>query len=150
MSWISGFLLHQGLGKDQTARAWGDGGISTCAACGSSRTSTLPREIADAQAQLDEAMACAKNSECSYQQGNILRSMGMLQVKRGRVDLAIDNFQEALAFHRKAQGVSEQATDLKRLGELYTMAGRIEDAAAAFEKAAYLMESVREARKLML
>jgi tetratricopeptide (TPR) repeat protein len=76
--------------------------------------------------------------------------MGMLQVKRSRVDLAIDKFQEALAFHRKAQWISEQATDFKRLGEVYEMSGIIEDAAAAFKMAEYLVESVHEARKLTL
>jgi tetratricopeptide (TPR) repeat protein len=105
-------------------------------------------QLEDAESFLDEAMVQAEDYESSYQQGNILRSIGTLNIKRGHVDLAIDKFQEALELHRKAHWVSEQATDLKRLGEAYEMSGRSEDAASAFKMADELMESVREARTL--
>ncbi|KAF8182635.1 hypothetical protein BJ912DRAFT_565477 [Pholiota molesta] len=107
-------------------------------------------QFKDAEHFLDEAMVNAKDRKSSYQQGNILRSIGTLNIKRGHVDLAIFKFQEALELHREAQWVSEQATDLKRLGEAYEMSGRPEDAAAAFKTADELMESVREARTLAL
>ncbi|KAF8169356.1 hypothetical protein BJ912DRAFT_1149377 [Pholiota molesta] len=108
-------------------------------------------ELEDAQASLNAAMGKSKDGRehpFSYQQGNILRSMGTLHAKRGHVDLAIDKFKEAREFHRKAQWVSEQATDLKRLGEAYEMLERAEDAEEAFREAEELMESVREARTL--
>ncbi|KAF8158843.1 hypothetical protein BJ912DRAFT_1104995, partial [Pholiota molesta] len=65
----------------------------------------------------------------SYQQGNILRSMGTLHVKRSRA-ICHRQFKEAREFHRKAQWVSEQATDLKRLGEAYEMLEMAEEAGA--------------------
>ncbi|KAF8196918.1 hypothetical protein BJ912DRAFT_1056011 [Pholiota molesta] len=108
-------------------------------------------ELENAAASLDAAMAeCKDGGErpFSYQQGNILRSMGTLHVKQSRADLAIDKFKEAREFHRKAQWVSEQATDLKRLGEAYEMLEMAEEAGAAFRDAEELMESVREARTL--
>ncbi|KAF8158838.1 hypothetical protein BJ912DRAFT_1069882 [Pholiota molesta] len=107
-------------------------------------------EFKDAAASLDAALATCQNRQksYSYQQGNILRSMGTLHVKQSRADLAIDKFKEAREFHRKAQWVSEQATDLKRLGEAYGMLEMAEEAEAAFREAEELMESVREARVL--
>ncbi|KAF8179405.1 hypothetical protein BJ912DRAFT_1045147 [Pholiota molesta] len=108
-------------------------------------------DLKDAQASLNAAMAGCKDwgeYPLSYQQGNILRSMGTLHVEQSRADLAIDKFKEAREFHRKAQWVSEQATDLKRLGEAYEMLERAEEAEAAFREAEDLMESVREARTL--
>ncbi|KAF8158837.1 hypothetical protein BJ912DRAFT_1151368 [Pholiota molesta] len=108
-------------------------------------------DLEDAQASLNAAMAGCKDwgeHPLSYQQGNILRSMGTLHVKRGRVDRAIRAFKRAREFHRKAQWVSEQATDLKRLGEAYKMLERAEEAGAAFREAEDLMESVHEARIL--
>ncbi|KAF8196928.1 hypothetical protein BJ912DRAFT_1140585 [Pholiota molesta] len=111
----------------------------------------IKEELEDAQPSLNAAMAECKNGGeflYSYQQGNILRSMGTLHVKQSRADLAIDKFKEAREFHRKAQWVSEQATDLKRLGEAYEMLERAEEAGAAFREAEELMESVREARTL--
>jgi hypothetical protein len=53
------------------------------------------------------------------------------------VDLAMDRFQEARAFHRKAQWISELKT--QRLGEVYETSGRFENAAAVFETAEDLM-----------
>ncbi|KAF9470584.1 TPR-like protein [Pholiota conissans] len=105
-------------------------------------------QFGNAQAALDSAMAWAKGANCSYQQGNIIRSLGILHIKRGHVDRAIRAFKRALTFHRAAQWISEQATDLMRLGEAYEMLGRSEEAAAAFKEADELMESVREARQL--
>jgi tetratricopeptide (TPR) repeat protein len=136
-------------------------------------------QLEEAERFLDEAMVQAKRWISPYRQGNILRSIGTLNIKRGHIDLAIAKFQEALELHRQVQWVYEQATDLKRLGEAYEMSGRSEDAAAAFKiyeqatdlkrlgeayemsgrsedaAAAFkmadeLMESVREARTLAL
>ncbi|KAF8179411.1 hypothetical protein BJ912DRAFT_1045151 [Pholiota molesta] len=104
-------------------------------------------DLEDAQASLNAAMAACKDGgehPLSYQQGNILRSMGTLHVEQSRADLAIDKFKEAREFHRKAQWVSEQATDLKRLGEAYEMLERAEEAEAAFREAEDLMESYIE------
>ncbi|KAF8164206.1 hypothetical protein BJ912DRAFT_935110 [Pholiota molesta] len=107
----------------------------------------IKEELEDAQASLNAAMAECNDfveHQFSYQQGNILRSMGTLQVKQSRADLAIDKFKEAREFHRKAQWVSEQATDLKRLGEAYGMLEMAEEAEAAFREAEELMESYIE------
>lgn len=107
-------------------------------------------ELKDAEASLNAAMALCQNHgwSWSYQQGNIVRSMGTLHMKRGCVDQAIQAFKRAREFHRKAQWVSEQATDLKQLGEAYKMLERTEEAEAAYKEAEELMESVREARTL--
>lgn len=107
-------------------------------------------QLEDAEASLDEAMTCCGylQRSFSYQRGNILRSKGTLHVKRGHIALAIEKYQEAHAFHRKAQCVSEQATDLKQLSEACKMLGRTEEAVAAFMEAEVLMETVREARIL--
>lgn len=109
---------------------------------------TVKGQFEDAEASLSSAMRYAKSHQCAWQQGNILRSMGTLNVKRGRIDLAIDKFKEARELHRKAQWVYEQATDLKQLGEAYEKLERSEEAVAAFKEAEELMESVREARTL--
>ncbi|KAF9471016.1 TPR-like protein [Pholiota conissans] len=101
-----------------------------------------------AQSLLNFAMYYARKALCTYQQGNIVRSLGTLHIKRGHVDRAIRAFKRALTFHRAAQWVSEQATDLKRLGEAYEMLGRTEEAGAAFKEAEELMESVRKGRQL--
>ncbi|KAF9470969.1 TPR-like protein, partial [Pholiota conissans] len=108
----------------------------------------IKEQFDDAQTALDTAMDNAKKSPCTYQQGNIVRSLGTLHIKRGHVDRAIHAFKRALTFHRAAQWVSEQATDLKRLGEAYEMLGRTEEAAAAFKEAKELMESIRKACQL--
>ncbi|KAF9477174.1 TPR-like protein [Pholiota conissans] len=91
---------------------------------------------------INSAMDAAKKDICTYQQGNIARSLGTLHIKQCAIDLAIENFHNALKLHRKAQWISEQATDLKRLGEVYEMMGRSEEAAMAFQEADELMESV--------
>ncbi|KAF9471504.1 TPR-like protein [Pholiota conissans] len=108
----------------------------------------IKEQFDDAQTALNSAMDYAKKSLCTYQQGNIARSLGTLHIKRGATDLAIENFHNALKLHRKAQWISEQATDLMRLGEAYEMLGRSEEAAVAFKEAEELMESVRETRQL--
>ncbi|KAF9470055.1 TPR-like protein, partial [Pholiota conissans] len=108
----------------------------------------IKEQFDDAPTALNSAMNYAKKSSCTYQQGNIARSLGTLHIKCGATDLAIENFHNALELHRKAQWISEQATDLKRLGEVYEMLGRTEEAAAAFKEAEELMESVRKARQL--
>ncbi|KAF9477248.1 TPR-like protein [Pholiota conissans] len=109
----------------------------------------IKKQFDDAQTALNSAMANAKKAICTYQQGNIVRSLGIFHIKRGHVDRAIRAFKQALTFHRAAQWVSEQATDFIQLGEAYKMLGRSEEAAAAFKEADELMESVREARKLV-
>ncbi|KAF9470177.1 TPR-like protein, partial [Pholiota conissans] len=108
----------------------------------------IKEQFDDAQTALNSAMDNAKKSPCTYQQGNIVRSLGTLHIKRGHVDRAIRAFKRALTFHRAAQWVFEQATDLKRLGEVYKMLERTEEAAASFKEAEELMESVRETRQL--
>ncbi|KAF9477242.1 TPR-like protein [Pholiota conissans] len=108
----------------------------------------IKEQFDDAQSTLNSAMDYAEKSLCTYQQGNIARSLGTLYIKRGDTDLAIEKFQHALELHRKAQWVSEQATDLERLGEVYKMLKRTEEAAAAFKEAEELMKSVLEDRQL--
>ncbi|KAF9471966.1 hypothetical protein BDN70DRAFT_973200 [Pholiota conissans] len=108
----------------------------------------IKEQFDDAQTALNSAMDNAKKSPCTYQQGNIVRSLGTLHIKCGHVDRAIRAFKRALTFHHAAQWVSEQATDLKRLGEVYEMLERTEEAAAAFKEAEELMESVCKTRQL--
>ncbi|KAF8168922.1 hypothetical protein BJ912DRAFT_1000776 [Pholiota molesta] len=109
---------------------------------------TVQGKFEDAQVSLDAALALCQNREYSfsYQQGNILRSCGVLLTKQGHVKLAIPKFEEAREFHRKAQWVSEQATDLDRLGEAYEIIGKIEEANAMIKEAETLMETIREAQ----
>jgi hypothetical protein len=69
-------------------------------------------------------MIFAKNHHSSYQHGGILRRLGTLSAKRGRIDIA--------EFHRKAQWV--------RVGP--------EEAEAASKQAKALMDTVHKARVL--
>ncbi|KAF9472649.1 TPR-like protein [Pholiota conissans] len=108
----------------------------------------IKEQFDEAQTALNSAMDYAKKSPCTYQQGNITRSLGTLHIKCGATNLAIENFHNALELHRKAQWISEQATDLKQLGKVYKMLERTEEAAAAFKEAEELMESVRKERRL--
>ncbi|KAF9472024.1 hypothetical protein BDN70DRAFT_510042 [Pholiota conissans] len=65
------------------------------------------------------ALNFSKLYRCSYQQGNVLRSLGVVHVRRKEIDRATQLFKEALEFHRKAQWVSEQASDLRHLSVVY-------------------------------
>ncbi|KAF9477256.1 TPR-like protein [Pholiota conissans] len=106
-------------------------------------------QLEDAEDTLKLAMDAAKWCQSSYQQGNILRSLGLLELHRGRAELAAEKFEEALTFHRKAQWVSEQATDLRKLGKTYGSLEKCTEEEAMLKEAEDLIRSVSKARELL-
>ncbi|KAF9477238.1 TPR-like protein [Pholiota conissans] len=108
----------------------------------------MKKQFSKAEASLNSAMVAAKDDRCTYQQGNIIRSLGVLHIKRGRPGRAIRAFKRALTLHRIAIWVLEQVSDLKCLGEVYEMMGQLNDAEAIFGEAEELMNSVRNVRQL--
>ncbi|KAF9482889.1 TPR-like protein [Pholiota conissans] len=96
------------------------------------------KRFAEAKQTLDSALKFSKRSHSSYQQGNVLRNMGMLYLEQKEVGAALVKFREALLFHQKAQWISEQITDLKRLAEAYSVQGLSEEEKNAIDEASNL------------
>ncbi|KAF9474427.1 TPR-like protein [Pholiota conissans] len=102
----------------------------------------------DAESSLKAALAFAQEEKCSYQQGNIFRSVGSLRVEQGCIDEAVQAYREAFKLHCKAQWISEQATDMKQLAKAYELKGNVDEAQTAYKDAEKLMAKVKDTRDL--
>ncbi len=98
-------------------------------------------ELLQTIGQMDEALVLFRKAlelaDSSFQ-GQVLRTLGVLQENLGHMDLAQDLFQKSLMADRKTGNRASEGITLGNLGVLYYHQGRMTEARDLFEKVLYM------------
>jgi CHAT domain-containing protein/tetratricopeptide (TPR) repeat protein len=92
-------------------------------------------ELAEAKAELKEALTVARESGDATIEAGVLVSLGLVHTSLGESQKAQDFFREGVARARAAEDVIEEGTALAGLGDLLVYQGKLREAQDALERA---------------